>query len=494
MSINGQGARVILSSNQLEGPESDERLYESVFGSGSLTNNETEDAVNDNLISPDDNVLPYHSQSVNVDGSSSIEMASLKEVDFPPTISNASSYQGGIYSQSQLDVSPNQWYFPNDSSWGAFLDFNTAFLTNTGSRPVSSFKFEQFSLTGNPSVNVLDGGPSDLAFATTTPNYDLSLTNATLSNIDSLSLLASAGSDGGLTVSNLTLTEAGADLGVFSLNGNVGLSSISLASDGSGPSARLSARAAPSFGGITLGGVSANSIDLWSDGSVNVNGDLTAYVPDSETSQTNAVNMISSLTYPSDMGVLLQSSTLINAVANSSNVGGTIRMITQGAEIDVRGTLEADHGTITLQNNGGGLIDLNGVTVGMASNVDNIKAELFGSAGSLSITGGATLNASDMIELYASRSGSNGLVEFSGNASITGSALKKITGGTVRITSGNTVTIDGNDLTVTADSAEFSISNFGTVDDNNGLTADGTGGTFQGNDGNETIILKPLSN
>jgi len=154
-------------------------------------------------------------------------------------------------------------------------------------------------------------------------------------------------------------------------------------------------------------------------------------------SQAGNVNVTSNLTSGTAINVTstAQILALLNAAAGA---GGSITFVSAGGDINVNGgTVEADHGTIDIHNNGtSGLVALNNATL----NASTVKAGALGNNGTLNI-GGGMISADNLIRLYAG--GSNGTINFTNNVTLSGNSAKDIAANTVTIFNGKVVTILG---------------------------------------------------
>jgi hypothetical protein len=127
---------------------------------------------------------------------------------------------------------------------------------------------------------------------------------------------------------------------------------------------------------------------------------------------------------------------LLNAVAPGP--GGKITFKSAGGAVNVSGTVQADRGTIDLENNGlKGPVNLTNSTL----SADVVKVGALGSNGTLTI-GGGTINANTMLKLYAG--GSSGLINFVSNVSLNGNSSKIISANTVEIQPAVVVNIGGS--------------------------------------------------
>jgi hypothetical protein len=131
------------------------------------------------------------------------------------------------------------------------------------------------------------------------------------------------------------------------------------------------------------------------------------------------------------------SAQLLALMAAGHGSGGKITFVSDGGDIFVDGTVEADRGTVDMRNNGAaGNISLTNANI----HGDVVKIGALGSNGTLTI-GGGTISADTAIKLYAG--GSNGTVNFTDDVTLNGASAKTISGNTVNILDGKTVTING---------------------------------------------------
>jgi hypothetical protein len=125
-------------------------------------------------------------------------------------------------------------------------------------------------------------------------------------------------------------------------------------------------------------------------------------------------------------------------LAATSGEHGMITFQSAGGDIDLSGTIQADHGTVDIRNNGtSGVVTLNNATL----NASTIKVGALGNNGTLNV-GGGTISADTIIRLYAG--GSNGTVNFTENVTLNGNSVKTIAGDTVTIFDGKIVTVNGS--------------------------------------------------
>ena len=124
--------------------------------------------------------------------------------------------------------------------------------------------------------------------------------------------------------------------------------------------------------------------------------------------------------------------------------GGQISILATGAssEVDVKGLVLADRGTIDIRHTGlnGEIYTGGGISDNLFANADILKIGALGNNGVLTI-GQGTLSADTTLKLYAP--GSNGQIEFISNVTLGGNSAKIIAAETVTILNGVVVTIGG---------------------------------------------------
>jgi FecR protein len=137
--------------------------------------------------------------------------------------------------------------------------------------------------------------------------------------------------------------------------------------------------------------------------------------------------------------IAISSSAQLLALLNAaSGGGGHITFRSAGGDVNVDGgTVQADHGTVEIRNDGAsGVINLTNATL----NASTVKVGALGNNGTLTV-GGGTISANSVIKLYAG--GSNGTVNFVDDVTLNGNSVKTISGDTVTIFDGKTVTVNG---------------------------------------------------
>ena len=141
----------------------------------------------------------------------------------------------------------------------------------------------------------------------------------------------------------------------------------------------------------------------------------------------------------SDSGQLLS---LLEAAAPGPGGRITIRATGANSDLNVKGRVQADRGTVDIRHTAnGGNVNLGGVgNSALAMRGDVVKVATLGDGGVLSI-GGGIISANTTLQLYSV--GFNGEVRFVSNVSLSGSGAKHIAGNAVTINQDVVVTIMG---------------------------------------------------
>ena len=139
---------------------------------------------------------------------------------------------------------------------------------------------------------------------------------------------------------------------------------------------------------------------------------------------------------------------LLNAAAPGP--GGTVVITSAGGDVNIAGTLRADRGTVSVQNNGlTGIINL---LAGHNISADVVKVGALGNNGILNI-GGGSISADTLLKLYAG--GTNGTINFVSNQNLNGAGAKIIAAKTVNVNSGVNVGISGGSATFHTDNPNY---------------------------------------
>jgi hypothetical protein len=141
---------------------------------------------------------------------------------------------------------------------------------------------------------------------------------------------------------------------------------------------------------------------------------------------------------------IANSAQLLGDVFSPDSSGSIINLLATGAssEIDAKGTINANHGSIDIRHTGAnGQISLGGINPDFVSmHADVIKIGALGSNGVLTI-GSGMLNADTTLKLYAG--GSNGTINFVADVTLNGNSTKIIAANTINIFDDVTLTIHG---------------------------------------------------
>jgi len=188
----------------------------------------------------------------------------------------------------------------------------------------------------------------------------------------------------------------------------------------------ISATTGANATGVTSGG-NGGTVNLNStNGAVTVNSTIqvsSADVPNHRVSKTGG-NIAVKTGKTSGAGInIANTGQLLSLLdATAPGPGGTVQVVSAGADINVSGKVQADRGTIDVHNNGpSGQVFVNS-TAQLAADV--VKVGALGANGQLTIQAGSQINATSTLKLYGG-SGALGSVLFtgSGNVNLSGSAI-----------------------------------------------------------------------
>lgn len=208
--------------------------------------------------------------------------------------------------------------------------------------------------------------------------------------------------------------------------------------------------------GATLGGKGGTVSLSSTGGEVAINSTLKVSESATATGKASKVGGTIALTSEKTTGVAISVSNtgellaLVNAAATIGD-GGKINLTSKGGgTIKINGKLDAtSHGTITVENQGAaGLIELTGAQLAAAV----VKVRAMGNDGVLRIGGGA-ISADTTLKLYAE--GSNGVIDFVDNVTLSGTSAKTIAGNTVSVSDGKVVTVNGGAAAVFTNNANY---------------------------------------
>jgi hypothetical protein len=301
----------------------------------------------------------------------------------------------------------------------------------------------------------------------------------------------------GATESNLTSISAnGGTFGTGTTGGNGGTVSINTSGDvdiddtGTGDypvsatTGLVNAASSPTplgAGGtvnITSSGgeINVNSTILVS--SDDANNPSPTPVPIRRSAQGGNINLTSNKA--TGVGINISNSGQLLALLDAAapGPGGTITILATGpsSEVDVKGTVQADRGTIDIRHTGdGGAIYLGGTgSDSINAHADTLKVGALGANGTLTI-GQGSLTADSMLKLYAP--GSNGQLNFIANVTLTSGTGTLLAAKSLTIQNNVVVTISGagGPAQVFTDHPNYSGENGGNNQ---------TNGTFGGNGAN----------
>ena len=227
------------------------------------------------------------------------------------------------------------------------------------------------------------------------------------------------------------------------------------------------------------------TVDITASGQVTVDGNVKVSSDDAtqngatgsgrESASGGTIDFQSNLTTGTGITVTSSGGLFSFLNANAPGPGGSITLSTQGADIVVNGTVEADRGTVDIEQAG----DTGQITFSSAAvRGDIVKIGALGTNGTLNI-GGGSISADTMLKLYAPSS--NGTINFTADVTLGGASTKIIASDTVNIFNGITVTIGGtNPASVFTNNANY--------------TGSGGNGSTTGTFGGAGATTQPLSN
>ena len=336
----------------------------------------------------------------------------------PSITTNGVIGYGKIYRGSADDGAFTLWAFGSTSAFDTALGIDDAFFADPNHLPIATFKFQSLSLTGNPIIDLSNGGVTKLALigmdgiTSGSPGGTLTFTG--------LDLLALATVNGSINltsdVSFQDLSElamyargAGSDLTIDSPISNIGI--LELAAEGS---IQLTNPGTMSVGEFDA--TAGNNLTLQIGGSLLLDGkvSLNALVLPG-TTVTSGANLTLNTT-----GDYMNSSTTESSSLSVTNAGGNIGTggnvsVTTGGDFTASGdaTFTIQNTTGTINNGGnigltvGGSISTPGAFTFLVENYDfsgNIPGHI-GTGGNISVTTGGDLSAQSFIELINNRSG-----------------------------------------------------------------------------------------
>ncbi len=226
-------------------------------------------------------------------------------------------------------------------------------------------------------------------------------------------------------------------------------------------------------GNTRFTGGNGGTVNLTATGEVTINSLIGVSASDLFTNRVSARGGNINVTSHAATGVAInitnsgQLASILNQAAPGP--GGAITFLAdKGGDVNVSGSLRADHGTIAIQtgtadgSGPGGAVTLNGATL----SADVVKVGALGSNGTLNI-GNSRISGDTLISLYAA--GSSGSIVFSGFSTLSGASLKTIAASIVTIVNGGQVNVSGGAATVYTNTPNYNIPNFGNFT-GNGVT------------------------
>lgn len=364
-------------------------------------------------------------------------------------------------------------------------------------QPYSYFEFDGSGVGYSPS----DFTVSVASIQTTGPTIPVLVANGGDANSSNNSNLPDPGnggnvtfniSAGGLSIasteSNLTSISAnGGAFGTGTTGGNGGNVAINASGDVALVDGDIEATSGFLPSGTSTPTGSGGTVSIETNGEVSVNSNILVSSDDPLPSPTASPSPIRrsarggniSLTSHKANGIginITNSGQLLALLDNAApGPGGTITILASGAssEVDVKGIVHADRGTIDIRHTGAnGEIYLGGTANdNLDAHADIVKVGALGANGSLTI-GQGTLSADSVLKLYAP--GSNGQLNFIANCTLNSGTQAILAAKSITVNNSVIVNIagDGGPAGIYTDNANYSAQNGG-----NGSTT----GTFGGN-------------
>jgi FecR protein len=390
-----------------------------------------------------------------------VDNSTVIKTSGPPTITTQGSVQAGvIFKDAPTNGLPSAFLFGSSSPFDKAIGFDDFYSKRL--KPSAVFTFSTLQLAGG--VNMAKMGKSNSVTLVGNSGITNAPAGATV-NLGGIQRLLFATQAGDITLDN-TATFTGSHgkesslIEFYARGGNLNISStftlpktelIFTAENNAivGAGASIAADRLTVTGGQTVqfdGTGTFGSLFQLNGGAVELGGDVTA--KSSFINGTSATingtlaggNITITGKAKSGTAIAVSSSAQLLALLNASTPGrgGSITFTSAGGEIDINGgTMQADHGTIDVRNNGdSGVINLSNAVLSAST----IKVGALGNNGTLNI-GGGTISADSLIKLYAG--GSSGTVNFVDDVTLSGKSAKIIAGDTVTIFNGKIVTING---------------------------------------------------
>jgi hypothetical protein len=255
----------------------------------------------------------------------------------------------------------------------------------------------------------------------------------------------------GFEHANMTLTP-GQDGGTFTVNstGSIAVDSDIEATTGNEPA------------GITQSGAGGTVNLNSSGGEVLVRGRIEVSSNDANRRSATGgfINIESDVA--SGPAVDIEGTGQLLALLGPPTGGGSITILATGgsSEMDIKGTIEADAGTVDIRQTGtNGLIVMQDAVSSFTLRGDIVKIGALGNNGVLNI-GQGTISADTILKLYAG--GSNGTINFNNSVTLDGNSAKIIAANTINIFNGITLTINGpTPADIYTNNANYAVANGG---------------------------------
>jgi FecR protein len=359
----------------------------------------------------------------------------------PSITTNGVTDYGKIYRGPTNDGPFSLWAFGSTSAFDNAIGFD-AILADAGSLPIAVFKFQALSLTGNPTIDLTNGGVTKLGLISVdgitsgSPGGILTFTGLDLLLLATVNGSINLGSDisfQGLNALTMYARGAGSNLILNSPISNVGI--LGLAAEGS---IHLTNPGTMNVG--QLGAMAGGNLTLDIGGSLMLNGsfNLETIVLPGTTVATGANLTLdvtgdytnSSATESSRLSVTNESAHIGTGGNIAVNIGGDLT--TTGAAGDFALVVQNTNGQI---DNGGNLnltvsgnVHVNGLDVEL-QNYDGSPnpAGHIGTGGNIVVELGGNLSANSYVSVFLNNRG-GGMIDSGGNLTFNVNGAMSITG------------------------------------------------------------------
>ncbi|MGB8341305.1 MAG: FecR domain-containing protein [Chthoniobacterales bacterium] len=333
-------------------------------------------------------------------------ISSATTIETDPTITtNGVTDYGKIYRGPALDGPASVWLFTATSAFDTKIGLDAFFGTTSPYVPLAALKFLALNLTGNPTISIANGGPTNLALI-------------------SVGDITSGPPGGTITFSGLDALFLGTQDGSITLTSDLAFQGI--------PAIGIYARGPDST--LTFDSTVAGTtyFALESEGSILLNNELSVTETNVSGSQLN-VSLQSGGDFTASNGLTINLDNSEGGVLNSS----TDAQLTTGGNLTANGETGL---SLTISNNGAGQISddasldvsIGGDLTASAINllINNRDGGSIGGDGTVSTNvGGALATTGDATFVISDRDDGGGAGTIGGNASVTLTAASANIGG-----------------------------------------------------------------